>query len=105
MKSLKSYDWSGNVRELKNLIHRLVITNQCDIINEAGCVFNTKMSSSTSRQKEEIQFVGELKKVMCDYEKQYISAVLKECCGNVTEAARKLGIHRSLIYRKIRGNQ
>lgn len=42
---------------------------------------------------------GSLKKVLQDVEQQYIQQVLTECGGRMSEAARKLGIHRSMLYR------
>ena len=48
-----------------------------------------------------MEYHGELKQVLREVEKQYISQVLHECGGRMTEAARKLGIHRTMLYRKI----
>ena len=51
--------------------------------------------------KPKMEYHGELKQVLREVEKQYISQVLHECGGRMTEAARKLGIHRTMLYRKI----
>jgi len=97
MEKLKNYAWSGNVRELRNVIHRMVITSKEDVISEIP----DADAFSVTTKPENSHFIGKLKDVIRDYEKTYISTVIKECGGNVTEAARKLGIHRSFIYRKI----
>ena len=103
--SMKKYPWPGNIRELRNLIHRLVITSQNGIIDkETDILMDDIVTAQTGPQKENIPFNGELKKAMAIYEKQYISDVIKFCSGNVTKAAQLLGIHRSLIYRKF-GNK
>ena len=46
-------------------------------------------------------YSGSLKKVMEEVEQQYIEQIMKECGGRVTEAARRLGIHRTMLYRKL----
>ena len=42
-----------------------------------------------------------LKEFMDSVESQYIKKVLDECGGVVIEAAKRLGVHRSVIYRKL----
>ncbi|GHU49581.1 hypothetical protein FACS1894127_3140 [Clostridia bacterium] len=39
---------------------------------------------------------------MNDYERRYINQMLEKCSGNVSEAAKRLGIHRSVLYKKIK---
>ena len=48
-----------------------------------------------------VHYSGNLKKVMEEVEQQYIEQIMKECGGRVTEAARRLGIHRTMLYRKL----
>ena len=43
-----------------------------------------------------------LKKAVKDFERQYIDQVIKECSGKINEAADRLGIHRTMVYRKIK---
>ena len=45
-------------------------------------------------------FRGTLRSVVKALEEEYIDQVLAECGGRVGEAAQKLGIHRSVLYRK-----
>ena len=42
-----------------------------------------------------------IKEFMDSVESQYIKKVLDECGGVVTEAAKRLGVHRSIVYRKL----
>lgn len=99
VESLENYDWPGNVRELKNLIHRLVI------ITEGGTVYEVPGLQRQTINNETINkfdFRGGLKQVIADYERKYITAVVADCKNNITEAAKKLGVNRSLIYRKLK---
>lgn len=93
-----AYHWPGNVRELRNVVERLVITtteNELEFEAEPLCYPESAVAPNTR------VFRGELKSVLQEVEKQYINQVLKECGGRITEAARQLGIHRTMLYRKI----
>ncbi len=94
---LESYEWPGNVRELRNLSYKLalhvrgpVITvrdlpNELRSYHDAPSIM-TAPSPSTPLKEQEMKM---------------ILSTLKETNGNVTKAAKKLGIHRSTIYRKL----
>lgn len=97
------YNWPGNVRELRNVIERLVITTAGDTI-----YFEDDSLGNNKTHLESVKFVPEinkayqwtLKSVLKAVEKEYINKVLTECDGRVGEAARRLGIHRTMLYRK-----
>jgi len=97
------YSWPGNVRELRNVIERLIITSNSDIINfENDSLINnkTKVEYVDYLLKTNIEYRGTLKSVVKAVEERYINQILNECGGRVGEAARKLGIHRTMLYRK-----
>lgn len=94
-----NYSWPGNVRELRNVIERLVITSKDDNLNFED---NTPLSGKTNTKTADRLYRGTLKSVVKAVEKEYINQVLSECDGRVGEAARRLGIHRTLLYRKMR---
>ena len=97
------YDWPGNVRELRNVIERLVITSPNDELDfdDEASGNQGAIQDVVAQLKPKMEYHGELKQVLREVEKQYISQVLHECGGRMTEAARKLGIHRTMLYRKI----
>lgn len=105
IRNFLNYKWPGNARELRNLIERLVIITQGDELNfdfsaqevpVEQAIINTALLEKDS--KSELP----LKKAVKAFEKQYIDQVLRECNGNITEAADRLGIHRTMVYRKIK---
>ncbi|EHQ88876.1 sigma-54 interaction domain-containing protein [Desulfosporosinus youngiae] len=101
---LFNYNWPGNVRELRNVIERLVITSSGDILNfEEDSLVNRKTGSETEQSYPESTRVyqGTLKSVIKSVEEDYINQVLAECGGRIGEAARRLGIHRTMLYRKM----
>ncbi|WP_308893806.1 sigma-54 interaction domain-containing protein [Candidatus Desulfosporosinus nitrosoreducens] len=95
---LKSYNWPGNVRELGNILERII--NFCtddyidlehlpaQLVREAG-LQNAVDGPHTLRQ-------GLIKA-----EKNLIFDALHAAKGNKMQAARALGIHRSVLYRKL----
>ncbi|WP_243450268.1 sigma 54-interacting transcriptional regulator [Desulfosporosinus sp. Sb-LF] len=98
-----NYSWPGNVRELRNVVERLVITSDGDIINfedESLLTRNTCLESEECSPEKHIAYSGTLKSVLKAVEEEYINQVLAECGGRVGEAAQRLGIHRTMLYRK-----
>ncbi|MCO5388049.1 MAG: sigma 54-interacting transcriptional regulator [Desulfosporosinus sp.] len=103
-----NYSWPGNVRELRNVIERLVITSSSDIINfENDSLIKSKIHLEMLECSPEIKrpYQGTLKSVKKAVEEKYINQVLAECGGRVNEAALRLGIHSSMLYRKIATNE
>jgi two-component system nitrogen regulation response regulator NtrX len=97
MKLLQSYKWSGNVRELKNLIERLVIMIPSDTIESSD------LPSSFFEQPKSVQSSAiELKKAKNDFEREFILQILKASDWNITEASQKLGIERTNLHRKMK---
>lgn len=104
--SFIKYQWPGNVRELKNEIERYVVTE-----GQISSVLhrNMKDNMSISKNKEYdivneplfTGYKGPLKEVMGRYELEYINTIINECGGVMTEAAKRLGIHRSALYKKL----
>lgn len=89
---LMSYHWPGNVRELENVIERAVILTDDDVIHG----YNLPPSLQTSVLTGAACLSGlEAKLDAVEYEMLVES--LKMHCGNVTEAARELGLSRRML--------
>ncbi|MBU3190799.1 sigma-54-dependent Fis family transcriptional regulator [Clostridium bowmanii] len=86
---LKNYDWPGNIRELENVIERIVNSEviQMNLYNEI-----------VEEERSIDLYVGNTLEQM---EKHHISEVIKEVKGNMTLAAKILDIARSSLYRKV----
>ena len=99
MDVLVNYGWPGNIRELKNIVERLVITSQGLSIGrfEALMVLGAvPVLEEPTRQYPENDMLLESK------QKELITLVLEETKGNKTAAAKKLGISRATLHRKLR---
>jgi len=90
-KLLQTYSWPGNVRELKNTLERVFIFSEDNLINEDEIVFE---GEATSREQ------GNLKSILCGFEKTLIIQTLAAQGGNRTNTAAELGISlRNLQYK------
>ncbi len=106
---LMGYSWPGNVRELRNIIERYVVTGNEHVIfnleSEDENVATVKVSDIAQTAAKEPMKIIPLKEKMEKLELDYIRSVLTECGHNVQKTADELGVHRSLIYRKLQGKQ
>jgi transcriptional regulator with PAS, ATPase and Fis domain len=93
-------DWPGNARELKNYIERLVVTEQDDKAPQSEEPVNDWFALDHFIKNN--KNLGTLKEFTAVIEGRYIQQVLQSCNGNGTEAAKKLGVDRSVIYRKMK---
>jgi two-component system, NtrC family, response regulator AtoC len=93
--------WHGNVRELRNYIERLVVTEQVGPSQPEEDPIGDWFSLDHFIEKN-IQQLSSLKDFTAVAEGHYIKKVLKDCSGNGTEAAKKLSVDRSVIYRKLK---
>ncbi|WP_200868664.1 sigma-54-dependent transcriptional regulator [Bacillus cihuensis] len=96
---LLQYDYPGNVRELKNIIERLVV------LSEDGVITKDTLPICTNYEKKLDESRGfeikPLKDIRKDFEIEYIQKVLHACSGNLTEAARHLAISRRQLFNKV----
>ncbi len=100
LEALADYDWPGNIRELKNIIERLVVLKDSGMISTKDLPFDIFIKHKSARS---FPGVGGLKAACRDFEKQYIEAVLEKVKGNQVKAAKILGIHRNALLYKMKG--
>lgn len=88
---LMSYDWPGNIRELKNVIERAVILERGEVINAATVANYTKPTKERSYQffiNEELPFQTVKKSIVERFETEYLSKILTRFNGNISAAAK-----------------
>ena len=108
MKYLMEYSYPGNVRELKNMIERMVILSTDKVIDVEDLPLEIKMKSDTVENKTVVG-VGPLKDILeqeiyslADVEKVVIAIALQKTRWNKQETSKLLGIGRTTLYEKIR---
>ncbi|MGH6797428.1 MAG: sigma-54-dependent transcriptional regulator [Roseiarcus sp.] len=97
---LFDYGWPGNVRELKNAMERVTVLVEGDIVTAADLQF----LGVTAPRSPPIDdwLAGDLPAAVARLETMLIRRALGACRGNRACAARRLNIHRQLLYQKLR---
>jgi DNA-binding NtrC family response regulator len=102
---LTRFDWHGNVRQLENLVERLVILATSELIGAESLPAEVRSTERTltfpALAKSTAEPEGGLRRID-QVEKQAILDALSSSRGNVREAARQLGCGQATIYRKIK---
>ncbi|WP_286034151.1 sigma-54 dependent transcriptional regulator [Fusobacterium necrogenes] len=108
MKYLMEYSYPGNIRELKNMIERMIILSTDKVIDVEDLPLEIKMKSDTVENKTVVG-VGPLKDILeqeiyslADVEKVVIAIALQKTRWNKQETSKLLGIGRTTLYEKIR---
>ena len=97
---LMKHPWHGNVRELKNILERLVIMAPSNVIRPEDLPAHIR---GTEHQPSESIFKSLLiKEARKDFEKEFILRRLKECGWNISKTAEAIGLERSHLYRKMK---
>ena len=95
---LSNYKWEGNIRELKNVVERMVVlssNNQITVDTIPEYILNNKRSEIVKSEKYDLNEITE------ETEKKLIIEVMKLVNGNKKKAAEILKIKRSTLYYKL----
>lgn len=95
MSMLVSYRWPGNIRELENLVERLVVLSKNPSIDEEDLPREMTMRE-TAITEPEMEFKS-LKEATIAFEKSLIDKIISKAGGNKAKAAKILGIHRNTL--------
>lgn len=101
---LCKYSWPGNVRELKNLMERLAIMVEGEIINDSDIPppYNPDAGWETETIENKIFSIDYLKEAKKEFEKEFILRKLLENQNNITKTAKSIGVGRSYLHKKIK---
>lgn len=107
MQMLVAYSWPGNVREMKNLIERVVIlTRESDDgrpVTSAELLSHLKDETLVPKVADESEVLHRnLRDARQEFEKEFILKTLREQDWNVSKTAQILGIERSYLHKKMK---
>ena len=94
--ALKEYSWPGNIRELRNMVERLMLLNTGD---EVG-METVRLVLGQTDISAKIRASGTLAEQVEDFEREVILLELKQSGFHMTNAAKRLGLERSHLYKK-----
>ncbi|MFT4581873.1 MAG: two-component system nitrogen regulation response regulator NtrX [Gammaproteobacteria bacterium] len=99
---LREYGWGGNVRELKNLVQRLMILGSTEPVSTQEINYALGIRP---QPEGELPFPGfdlPLREAREKFEKAYLEYQLHTLHGSVSKVAERVGIERTHLYRKLR---
>jgi len=103
LRELSNYSYPGNVRELRNIVERLVILAESDEVRASEVRALLPSSSRSAPGKPTLYRDGvALKDLMAEAERAVIESALEANGDNMTETAKALGLERSHLYKKCR---
>jgi two-component system response regulator HydG len=101
MDRLLKYDWPGNVRELMNAVERAVVLSRSDYLGDEA--FAPGLPARPDKEKpEQIEGKGPANLPLEEVEKTTILNTLEAAGGNKSETARRLGITRRTLHKKLK---
>jgi two-component system repressor protein LuxO len=120
--TLAGYPWPGNVRELQNVVRNIVVLNDGELVTPEMIPATIRNAASGRRAEPgfapfwlapdaaepvggeqgtaELPASADAIRPLADCEREIIEAAIRACGGNMTEAAKRLGISSKTIYRK-----
>ncbi len=100
---LRNYPWPGNVHELQNLVRRLLLTGSADDITleEVEAEIGGAESGDEPLVKQDLLALP-LREAREKFERAYLQQQLVLCDGKVGQLAKRVGMERTHLYRKLR---
>ncbi len=99
LEAMKRYHWKGNVRDLKNVVERLLIMTESEAIDLRD--LPEQIKGETSIYLPEVSKIDNLKDFRDLAEKEFILAKLEENDWNISQTARRIDTPRSNLYKKL----
>ena len=101
LEAMIRYDWPGNVRELRTAIEHAVVLSKNEMIKLTDLPNSVQSRGIIQNEVQMNQPIIGKGVTLEEAEKQLIIRTIKECSGNRTAAAKKIGISRRTLHRKL----
>jgi transcriptional regulator with PAS, ATPase and Fis domain len=104
LRLLCAYPWPGNVRELRNTLERALMLSDSEHIDAralAPFIGSARAEPSGERPADIEEPVTSYADAIAGFEKTFLADALRASGGRVTEAAKRIGIGRATLYKKI----
>ncbi len=102
---LKTMNWSSSAVELRGFVERLVLSGDpSKPITADDIRRKTSGSNAGSRQTGAEKYLKmKLREARNEFERQYLISQINLCGGNISDAAKNIGMERSALHRKLKG--
>ncbi len=93
IKKLRQYSWPGNVRELQHAVERAVILSESKILQPSDFMLKTQQGNGDEGTLSTYNIE--------DMERDVIQRAIQKSNGNISQAAKELGLTRASLYRRL----
>ena len=102
--ALVNYKWPGNVRQLQNVIQRLLVLNSGKSIDvkSINAALGGDLDMMQKTQQLPDYFDGDMRQAKIEFERAYLTHHLSRVEGNVSQLAKRVGLERTHLYRKLK---
>jgi len=97
---LKRYPWRGNVRELRNVVERLLLLSTGEVVDAGTVLAALPVNAATASSAASLPGSGPLSQRVEAFERETLIAELRRHQNHITQTARALGLERSHLYKK-----
>lgn len=106
MAALQAYEWPGNVRQLRNLVERMVIMlpdDQAEITTECLPPDLTGLTNGGAAPSHDLAIMtAPLREAREAFEREYLQVQIRRFSGNISKTASYIGMERSALHRKLK---
>ena len=105
MTALQSYDWPGNVRQLRNFVERTVIMSPRETLTKIDVdrlppeLFSSRLQGETDVS---VMMTAPLREARENFEREYLRVQIRRFSGNISKTASFIGMERSALHRKLK---
>jgi transcriptional regulator with PAS, ATPase and Fis domain len=103
MTILLRHPWPGNVRELENVLERVMLNTDAHTLEATDFMELVGATAESHPNPPATSTSTTLAGALEDTERRVLEAAMEACHGNMAEAARRLGIGRTTLYRRMTG--
>ncbi|MEM1019554.1 MAG: sigma-54 dependent transcriptional regulator, partial [Pseudomonadota bacterium] len=106
MAALQAYEWPGNVRQLRNVLERMIILAGDDEMLLTAESLPAELSADTSQLMQvnsQVNIVtSSLREAREAFEREYLKVQIRRFSGNISKTAAFVGMERSALHRKLK---
>src|SRR5206468_3179289 len=99
---LKSHAWPGNIRELRNVVHRALLLRRGPMIDAPDITFDQEVNKDANVAVPDVAPGVTLEQMLEKVERQIVEAALRKYEGNKERVAKELGVARSTLFKRLK---
>jgi DNA-binding NtrC family response regulator len=102
LERLQHHTWPGNIRELRNVVHRALLLRKGPNIDAGDISFDQEVNRETGIAVPELPPGMTLEQMLEKLERQIVEAALRRYNNNRERVARELGVARSTLFKRLK---